>query len=62
VPVVTTDIPANREMLRDGENGFLVPYFDAAAFSAALVRTVERQWDRDAIRSTATPTWVYKPA
>jgi glycosyltransferase involved in cell wall biosynthesis len=57
LPVVTTDIPANREIIREGENGFLVPYFDGAAFRAALERALERDWDRAAISATMTRTW-----
>ncbi len=57
LPVVTTDIPANREIIHDGENGFLVPYFDGAAFRAALERALARDWDRAAISSTVKRTW-----
>jgi glycosyltransferase involved in cell wall biosynthesis len=57
VPVITTDIPGNRAIIRDGENGFLVPYFDAAAFTAAITLALEREWDRAAICRTMTRTW-----
>jgi len=57
LPVVTTDIPANREVIREGENGFLVPYFDAAAFSAAILRALEGDWDRRAIARSVGRTW-----
>ncbi len=33
VPVVASDIPANRELVVDGETGFLVPVGDCPAFS-----------------------------
>jgi glycosyltransferase involved in cell wall biosynthesis len=56
LPVVTTDIPGNRELIRDGENGSLVPYFDGAAFTAAIVRALRRDWDAAPIRTTAR-TW-----
>jgi glycosyltransferase involved in cell wall biosynthesis len=35
-PIVTTDSPGCREIVRDGENGFLVPVRDSAALAAAL--------------------------
>lgn len=57
IPVVTTDIPGNRVIVREGENGHLVPYFDAPAFSDAIVAAFERPWDRTAIHRTMTRTW-----
>src|SRR5690606_24828257 len=35
-PIVTTDVPGCREVVRDGENGVLVPPRDAPALAAAL--------------------------
>jgi glycosyltransferase involved in cell wall biosynthesis len=35
-PIVATDLPGNRELIRGGENGFLVPRADSAALTAAL--------------------------
>jgi len=35
-PIVTTDVPGCREVVRDGENGFLVPARDAAALADRL--------------------------
>lgn len=35
-PIVTTDIPGCREIVHDGENGFLVPVNDVEALSVAL--------------------------
>ncbi|MCB9990775.1 MAG: glycosyltransferase family 4 protein [Rhodospirillales bacterium] len=34
--IVATDVPGCREVVRDGENGFLVPPYDAAALAAAI--------------------------
>ena len=37
-PVVATDVGGNRELVRDGETGLLVPPDDAGALAAALER------------------------
>ncbi len=36
LPIVTTDAPGCREIVRDGDNGFLVPVRDAQALALAL--------------------------
>ena len=41
VPVVATDIPGYREVVRDGLEGLLVPPGDPPALAAALVRILE---------------------
>lgn len=38
LPIVTSDAPGCREVVRDGENGLLVPVRDAAATAAAIGR------------------------
>jgi glycosyltransferase involved in cell wall biosynthesis len=40
-PVVATDVPGCREIVRDGENGLLVPPRDAGALAEALVRLID---------------------
>ena len=40
LPLVATDIPGCRLIVKDGENGFLVPVRDAAASAAAVARLV----------------------
>ena len=40
-PVVSTDIPVVNEIVRDGENGLLVPYDDAAALARAILALLE---------------------
>lgn len=40
-PIVTTDVPGCREIVRHGENGLLVPVRDAAALADALRRLIE---------------------
>ena len=37
-PIVATDLPSTREVLRDGENALLVPAGDPVALSAAITR------------------------
>ena len=36
LPIVTTDIPGCRDIVKDGENGLLVPYRDIPALASAL--------------------------
>lgn len=40
-PVVGTDIPGNREIVRHGENGFLVPVKDPEALAETLIKLIE---------------------
>lgn len=41
LPIVTTDAPGCREVVRDGVNGLLVPVRDAAALAAALRKLID---------------------
>lgn len=41
LPIVATDAPGCREVVRDGENGLLVPVRDAAATAAAIGRLLD---------------------
>ena len=40
-PIVTTDVPGCREVVREGENGLLVPVRDAQALSEALFSLIK---------------------
>lgn len=40
-PIVTTDVPGCREIVRQGENGLLVPVKDAGALAEALHKLIE---------------------
>jgi len=40
-PVISTDIPVVREIVRDGENGLLIPYDDAPALARAIIAVLE---------------------
>ncbi len=49
VPVVTTRVGGNAEIVQDGRNGLLVPLGDAVALSRALVAGLGMDWDREGI-------------
>ena len=53
LPVVTTDVGGNREVVRDEQLGTVVPFGDAAALAGAIATALERTWDRGAIRAYA---------
>ncbi len=40
-PVISTDIPVVNELIRDGEDGILIPYDDVGALEAALLRVLD---------------------
>jgi glycogen(starch) synthase len=42
LPVVATDVPGTRDIVRDGETGRLVPVEDDAALAAALAQLIEQ--------------------
>ncbi|WP_118838274.1 glycosyltransferase family 4 protein [Salinibacter ruber] len=46
-PIVTTDMPGCREIVHDGENGFLVPPKDSIALSRALKEILEHPEKRE---------------
>jgi len=52
-PVVVTDIPANREWIRNEENGVLVPVGDAGALARALAWLAEDPERRSALGAAA---------
>ena len=41
LPLVTTDAPGCRDVVHDGDNGFLVPIRNAQALALALARLIE---------------------
>lgn len=49
LPVVTTRVGGNPEIVRDGEHGLLVPHGDVPALAAAVEEALGRRWERDAL-------------
>ncbi|MDQ1899644.1 glycosyltransferase [Paracoccus sp. WLY502] len=54
--VVASDTEPVRELIRDGENGRLVPFFDVPALSDALIRGLSGDPDADRLRTAARQT------
>nr|WP_254367969.1 glycosyltransferase [Paracoccus sp. Z118] len=54
--VVASDTAPVRELVRDGENGRLVPFFDRPALEAALIRALAGDPDADRLRQAARET------
>ncbi len=58
VPVVTTDVGGNREIVEPGRDGLLVPFGDGPALERALESALDRRWDHEAISARArSRTW-----
>jgi teichuronic acid biosynthesis glycosyltransferase TuaC len=58
LPVVTTAVGGNAEVVSSPELGTIVPFGDANALHAALVDALDRDWDRDRIVAYARAnTW-----
>lgn len=49
LPVVTTDVGGNREVICRDDLGTVVPFGDAQALARALQAALERSWDRERI-------------
>ena len=49
LPVVTTDVGGNAEVVSDPSLGTLVPFGDGDALAQAISSALRRDWDRDAI-------------
>lgn len=54
--IVASDTEPVRELIRDGDNGRLVPFFDVAALSAALIRGLDGDPEADRLRAAARQT------
>ncbi|MCB0768762.1 MAG: glycosyltransferase, partial [Flavobacteriales bacterium] len=53
LPVVTTDVGGNAEVVCRPELGAVVPFGDPQALTAALRAALQRTWDRAALRAHA---------
>ena len=53
LPVVTTDVGGNREVVCRAELGSVVPFADSAALQHALASALAKHWDREAILAYA---------
>jgi teichuronic acid biosynthesis glycosyltransferase TuaC len=53
LPVVTTDVGGNAEVVYRAELGSIVPFDDPAALQAALHGALNHTWDRNALRAYA---------
>ena len=53
VPVVTTDVGGNREVVCNDQLGTVVPFDDPGTLQAALYDALGRDWDRAGIRAHA---------
>lgn len=49
LPVVTTDVGGNREVVANDDLGLVVPFGDRAALRDAILTALRQDWDRDAI-------------
>jgi teichuronic acid biosynthesis glycosyltransferase TuaC len=54
LPVVTTRVGGNPEIVRDGVDGLLVPYGDVPALAEAIEAALARGWDRAALVAHAS--------
>ena len=58
LPVVTTNVGGNSEVVAHGELGRIVPFGDSAMLGKAILQALRQQWDRGAIRAYAEAnTW-----
>ena len=51
--LIASDVGGHRELVRDGETGFLLPAGDAAALAEAIARTLDTRSDWSRIRANA---------
>ena len=49
LPVVTTDVGGNKEVVKSSELGLVVPFGDAQALKQGITDALEKQWDKDKI-------------
>lgn len=54
LPIVTTDVGGNAEVIAGETLGILVPFGDGARLEAAISEALERRWDHASIRAYAS--------
>lgn len=58
LPVVTTNVGGNAEVVTNADLGSIVPFGNSVALTQALDEALARKWDRDVIRAyAASNTW-----
>lgn len=58
LPVVTTDVGGNKEVVSDDSLGIVVPFGDREALREAIATSLQRSWDKEQIRRYAEQnTW-----
>jgi len=58
LPVITTDVGGNQEVVNSDKLGVIVPFGDSEALEAGLVKAFETEWDNEAILNYAKDnTW-----
>ncbi len=55
-PIVTTDIPGCREIVRDGKNGYLVQIGDQEALNESILKLLQNPGVADSVWKGGTPT------
>lgn len=53
LPVVTTDVGGNKEVVSDEKLGIVIPFGDSAALCEAIAISLQRSWDKEEIRRHA---------
>lgn len=53
LPVVTTDVGGNKEVVSDDSLGIVVPFGDSEALRQAITSSLQRTWDKQQIRHYA---------
>ncbi len=55
VPMVSYDGASGpRDAINDGMNGYIVSQYDVKALAEAVLKAMDKDWDRNAIRESAT--------
>lgn len=49
LPVVTTDVGGNREVINNDDLGTIVPFADGQALASALLQALEKPWNKEKI-------------